>query len=717
MGKKIRILILEDVPADAALLEHELGKAGIMFITNRVETREEFLKGIKEFAPDLILADYTLPSFDCLSALAIAREECPEVPFIFITGSLSEEITVECMKAGGTDYVLKDHLVRIGPAIKGALEKKKVREEKEMAEEALKASNTRYRRLFETAKDGILLLDGDTGEITDVNPFMIEMLGYNHDEFLGKKLWEIGFFGDMEMSRSAFQRLQREGYFRYDYLPLKTKEKKPIDVEFVSNVYQVNGEKVIQCNIRDITECRRAEEELRRYREHLKQIVEERTVELEIANEQLQKKEIAEHKQEEDQIFRQRSLLSAVNKIFREALACEADEDVARIYLSVAEKLTGSGFGFIGELNEVGRLDPIVLSDRGWEACRMPQLGALKLLEKMEICSYWGRVLNEGRSQIVNDPASDPDRIRTPEGHPTITSFMGVPLRYRGTTTGLIGLASKESGYSLVDQQDIETLSVAFVEALNRKRAERLLKKLDRELEQRVTEVSAINKELKAFSYSVSHDLRAPLRVIDGFSRALLEDCYDRLDEEGKRFLSIIRSSTEKMGQLIDDLLVFLRVGNQEIGLSEINMEQLARAALDELIATASCRALHFNLKELLPAQGDQPMIRQVFINLLSNAIKFTRPKEMAMIEVGGWKEEKRNVYFVKDNGVGFEMAYVNKLFGVFQRLHSVEEFEGTGVGLAIVQHIIQRHGGQVWAEGKVGEGATFYFTLPSQEK
>ena len=262
MGKKNRILILEDVPADAALMEHELHKAEIAFITKRVETGEDFKKGIEEFAPDLILADYTLPLFDGLSALAIAREECPEVPFIFVTGSLSEDIAVECLKAGAIDYVLKDHLVRIGPAVKGALEKKRTREEQERAEEVLRASDIRYRRLFESAKDGILLLDGDTAEITDVNPYMVEMLGYHYDEFLGKRLCDASPFKEAEKAQTFFTELQKEGYICYENLSLKTKEKKPIDVEFVSNAYQVDGKKVIQCNIRDITGRKRAEKAL-----------------------------------------------------------------------------------------------------------------------------------------------------------------------------------------------------------------------------------------------------------------------------------------------------------------------------------------------------------------------------------------------------------------------------------------------------------------------
>ena len=223
------------------------------------------------------------------------------------------------------------------------------------------------------------------------------------------------------------------------------------------------------------------------------------------------------------------------------------------------------------------------------------------------------------------------------------------------------------------------------------------------------------NKELEAFSYSVSHDLRAPLRAIDGFSRVILEDYLDKLDDEGKRVLNIIRGNTQKMGQLIDDLLAFSRLGRQQISPSDIRMADLAKGVFEDIKPPANERNLQFNMKTLPFAQGDRSMIKQVFANLLSNAIKFTRPKEIATIEIGGTNDGVENVYYVKDTGVGFDMQYVNKLFGVFQRLHSAEEFEGTGVGLAIVQRIIHRHGGRVWAEGKVGEGAIFYFSLPTK--
>ena len=267
-------------------------------------------------------------------------------------------------------------------------------------------------------------------------------------------------------------------------------------------------------------------------------------------------------------------------------------------------------------------------------------------------------------------------------------------------------------------EERVEEKTANLIKEINeRKRAEEKVRTLNVELEQRVIErtaqLEATNKELEAFSYSVSHDLRAPLRAIDGFSQMIMEDYSDKLDNEGKRILSVIRSNTKKMGQLIDDLLAFARLGRKEIDLSEINMDRVAKAVFDELKATVPERAIQWNMKTIPPAHGDRSMIQQIFVNLLSNAIKFTRPKEIALIEVEGRGEGNENIYCIRDNGVGFDMQYVGKLFGVFQRLHSSAEFEGTGVGLAIVQRIIYRHGGRVWAEGKVNEGATFYFTLP----
>jgi PAS domain S-box-containing protein len=283
-----------------------------------------------------------------------------------------------------------------------------------------------------------------------------------------------------------------------------------------------------------------------------------------------------------------------------------------------------------------------------------------------------------------------------PDGREMWVSTTKLPLRNaEGETIGIFGIS-----------HDIT----------ERKQTEQAIRQLNVDLEKQAEQLKAANKELEAFSYSVSHDLRAPLRAIDGYTRILVEDYESLLDEEGKRVCGVISREARRMGQLIDDLLAFSRLGRKEMHTSKIDMRALAVSVLNDLLKEADRERIDFQIGRLPSVKGDSALIRQVWANLLANAIKFTSRKERAVIEVGSKTNPEELIYYVRDSGAGFEMEYANKLFGVFQRLHTESEFDGTGVGLAIVQRIIHRHEGRVWAEGEVGKGATFYFAFPRKE-
>jgi light-regulated signal transduction histidine kinase (bacteriophytochrome) len=236
------------------------------------------------------------------------------------------------------------------------------------------------------------------------------------------------------------------------------------------------------------------------------------------------------------------------------------------------------------------------------------------------------------------------------------------------------------------------------------------------EIAERQTRVETTNRELEAFSYSVSHDLRAPLRTMDGFADMLQTDHGDTLTADGMRCIAVIRESAQRMGALIDDLLAFSRLGREQIRPVDVDMHALVHETLAEQRAACAERVVELEVGEIRACRGDRALLKQVWTNLLSNAFKYTRRRHTARIVVGSMEDVAGNpIYFVRDNGTGFDMRYADKLFGVFQRLHRVKDFEGTGVGLAIVQRVVQRHGGRVWCDAEEGRGATFFFTVGAQ--
>ncbi|HXA01938.1 MAG TPA: PAS domain S-box protein [Cytophagaceae bacterium] len=262
------------------------------------------------------------------------------------------------------------------------------------------------------------------------------------------------------------------------------------------------------------------------------------------------------------------------------------------------------------------------------------------------------------------------------------------------------------------DSGNLRGFSKVTRDITERKKSEEKITRLNEELAQNVVKLGIVNKELEAFSYSVSHDLKSPLRAIHGYTKVLSEEYISNKDDEAKMMMNSIMYNAKKMGQLIDDLLAFAGIGKKELKMTNIDMTALAQSAIRELKNAPPYLKANITINPLLPANADYNLIAQVFANLISNAFKYSGTREYPLIEIGSKQEEKENIYYIKDNGVGFDMKYYDKLFGVFQRLHSTAEFEGTGVGLALVKRIILRHNGRVWAEGEIGKGSTFYFSL-----
>jgi signal transduction histidine kinase/CheY-like chemotaxis protein len=411
--------------------------------------------------------------------------------------------------------------------------------------------------------------------------------------------------------------------------------------------------------------------------------------------------------------------LSAIVEMSLE-MAVERDpERLLELLTHSARKLIGARYAAVGLLSEDRQAIRVFLSSGAGETPGSGDDGigsapfAPKLIEAPPSKSILGKLVEDQRIlRLLKAPTEDLGlSVPFARGHSQLECLLGVPL---GTPSGLAGwlLLGDKLGateFSGEDARVISTLASHGVLAYEKVDERR---KLNQEVQQRVADLETANQSLETFSYSVSHDLRAPLRSIEGFSRILADDYGPGLDAEGQRLLGVIGSNARKMASLLEDLLSFSRVSRSEMSKSALDMKSLAESVVRELRGAEPARQIAIAVQPMPPAQGDLPMLRQVYENLISNAWKFTRHKPDAAIEIGSYPNGERNVYFVKDNGAGFNMEYAQKLFGVFQRFHSDREFEGTGIGLALVRRIIQRHGGEVWGQGKVGEGATFCFTL-----
>jgi signal transduction histidine kinase len=407
-----------------------------------------------------------------------------------------------------------------------------------------------------------------------------------------------------------------------------------------------------------------------------------------------------------------------MNRVFQEGLTCQTSEEIAETCLAVAEELTGSRFGILGELNEAGLFDALAISNPGWAACEMTQEEARKKIVNMPLRGIDRSTLKEEKSRIVNDPASHPDRVGAPEGHPAVTSFLGVPLKQGGKTIGMIGLGNKPWGYVPADRRAVETLSVAFVEALLRKRAEEGLRKAHEELEtrvqQRTAELARSNAELEQFAHVASHDLQEPLRMVGSYVELLGRRYRGELDSDADEFIAFAVDGVSRMRRMITDLLSYSKVATKGREFEPVDCREVAGEVLRNLQETILQENATVTCGELPVVRADRGQLTQLLQNLASNAIKF-RGDKPPRVHICAERSRSEWVFSVRDQGIGIDPQYKDRVFAIFQRLHSREEYPGTGIGLAICQRIVERHGGRIWFESEAGEGATFYFTIPDE--
>lgn len=561
--------------------------------------------------------------------------------------------------------------------------------EHRQTESALRVSEEKLSRIYAASPDAISISSLTSGCYVDVNPAFERVFGFAPQEVIGRKVIDIGAWLEPAQREQVVAQLRARGALVNQEIRFRQKSGRLFDSLFSASLVELNGDPCMLSITRDIGDRKRTE-----------QI-----------------------------ILEQNRMLHAVSEAQADFIADADPHPTFNRLLTHLLEITGSEYGFIGEVfhdeNDAPYLRPYAITDISWDE---PSRALYRNyvsggFEFRNLKTLFGHVMTSGKPVLSNDPGSDSRRGGLPPGHAPLNAFMGLPLHRGDQLVGMMAVANRPGGYdeALVEhlQPFAATCAVlieAYRQSQQRQHAENLLRKLNLELEdhvsQRTSELQASIKELESFSYSVSHDLRSPLRGINGFSRLLLEDYGDRLDEQGKEYLRRICSATLRMSELIDGMIDLAQLTREPIHFVEVNLSRLVDSIAKELQAAEPERQVAFAIAPDIKVRGDERLLRVVLHNLLSNSWKFTARKNDAHIEFGVKQAGSSLAFYVKDDGAGFDMKYADKLFGAFQRLHGVKEFAGTGIGLATVHRIIQRHGGLVWAEGETDRGATFYFTL-----
>jgi PAS domain S-box-containing protein len=783
--KEIRVLCLEDAPADVVMLNHALRQGGFNFRLKRVETKEAFLHELAHQPPDLILSDHGLPTFDGFTALELAQDKYPEVPFIFVTSALGEEKTIETFERGASGYILKKDLSKLVPVVERALRRSEERKVLRIKEQQLQESEERYRRLIEFCPDAFLIVCDR--QIEFANMAAAHLFGVeNAEQIIGKSMQSVVHPDSWQALEQRMARLRengttffwrriakgnfqsqsdRAGVFPFVESKFIRQDGSVLEVETAATPMTLRKRQAIQIIVRNITERKDTLEKLSRS-EALKALILETALDailfvnpegrVQEWNRAAQRIFGYSHDEAVGQLMDELIIPPALRAAYHDGLTSYLMTGVGSligrpIELTLRRKGGGEFRAEIGVNRVVAEESPhctVLIRDiterKQAEASLRESEERLRLL--IENVKDYAIYMLDAQGNVVtwNAGADHVEGFGATEiiGKHLSTFFTpeevarGVPqdalkraerdgqaliegwrVRKDGTrfwSQGVITALRDETGH-------LRGFSKIAHDITQQKEAEEKIRQLNEELEQRVNsrtaQLEAANKELEAFSYSVSHDLRSPLRHIAGYVEILQHEAAAKLDENSRQYLQTIADSAKNLGNLIDALLAFSRMGRADIRQQRVNLATLVEEARQGLSRDMEGRDIEWQIGALPEAQGDPLMLRQVIINLVSNALKYTRQRTHARIEIGATDSGNEIVFFIRDNGVGFDMKYMDKLFGVFQRLHSATEFEGIGIGLANVRRIVHRHGGRTGAVGKVNEGATFYFSIPKIPK
>ncbi|MEP7257203.1 MAG: PAS domain S-box protein [Flavitalea sp.] len=737
MDKKLKILHLEDYASDAMLVRRALQKGNLDFEKLVVDTKAGFVKALKDFSPDIILSDHSLPSFNSHDALTILQEMGMKIPFILITANISEEFAVDVIKRGADDYILKDRLQRLPNAIHNALEKFRLEKERQHFLDDLIKKEKHYRALIENINDAIILID-ENKELAYQSPSAKRLTGYGFDEMKDKSIFDFLHPEDLQKAQLIFEKVsEQSGVAFTSQYRVRHKNGHYLWMEgTIINLLHDESVKSYIINYRNISERKNAEELL----ERSNQLARIGNWQLDRLNQTVYWSPIARsiHEVNNDFIpnpetalafFKEGPNRESVRNAFRLAIEKGISWDIEQEI--VTAKSNERWIRIIGEpefidgkcIKLYGSIQDIDLNKRNeikfqkiYEEKNsiLESIGdAFFALDKNWIVTYWNkeaeRLLDRGKEEIVGNDLwfSFPDRIDS-------ESFRNYHIAMeKGQAVHFEDSVPSGKWFEISAYPTGNGLSVYFKDITNRRQEQMHLLQLNEDLKKSAKDLAVSNSELEQFAYVASHDLQEPLRMVTSFLSQIEKKYTPQLDDKGREYIHFAVDGAKRMRQIILDLLEFSRVGRLEDKLELVETNTLISDIMSLHQKKIEETGSIITFDHLPAVQTHKTPFRQVLQNLISNALKYQEKGRPSIIEISYQENDGYWQFSVKDNGISIEEEYFEKIFVIFQRLHNKDEYSGTGMGLAICKKIVENLGGKIWVNSVPNQGSTFFFTIP----